>query len=74
MGGDSPSTLIREFVRRGHRARIVSVYLTCGRKEWIGEQFSEDFILELELTENTDVCERGNTTALPSAVRCFKRP
>jgi len=60
MGGDSPSTLIREFVRRGHRARIVSVYLTCGRKEWIGKQFSEDLIVELERTENTDVCgERG---------------
>jgi len=60
LWGDSPSRLIREFVRRGHRARVVSVYLTCGRREWIGKEFSEDFILELEGTENTDVCgERG---------------
>jgi uncharacterized protein (TIGR00290 family) len=60
LWGEPPSALIREFVRRGHRARIVSVYLTCGRKEWIGKEFSEDLILELERTENTDVCgERG---------------
>ncbi len=60
LWGDAPSNLAREFVRRGHRARIVSVYLTCGRREWIGKEFSDDLIRELESTENTDVCgERG---------------
>src|ERR1051326_2144181 len=60
LWGDAPSTLIREFVSRGHRARIVSVNLACGRREWIGKEFSEDLILELERTENVDVCgERG---------------
>src|SRR3984957_17416117 len=47
LWGDPPSALIREFVDRGHRARIVSVYLTCGRREWIGKEFSEDLIIEL---------------------------
>ena len=60
LWGDSPSTLIREFVDRGHRARIVSVFLTCGRREWIGKEFSNELILELEGAGNIDVCgERG---------------
>lgn len=60
LWGNSPSSLIREFVRRGHQARVVSVYLTCGRREWLGRDFSEEFIDELEHCENTDVCgERG---------------
>ncbi len=60
LWGSSPSSLLREFVSRGHRARIVSVYLTCGRREWLGREFSQDFIVELENCGNTDVCgERG---------------
>jgi diphthine-ammonia ligase len=60
LWGSSPSSLIREFVERGHQARVVSVYLTCGRKEWLGRDFSQDFIAELERCENVDVCgERG---------------
>ena len=65
LWGDSPSTLIREFVNRGHRARIVTVYLTCGRREWIGREFSDDLIVELERAENTDVCgERGGVLSV----------
>jgi uncharacterized protein (TIGR00290 family) len=75
LWGDSPSTLIREFVRRGHRARIVSVYLTCGRKEWLGREFSEDLILELERTENTDVCgERGEYHSFAFGGPLFQTP
>ncbi len=73
--GDSPSSLIREFVRRGHRARIVRVYLTCGRREWIGKEFSEDFILELEGTESTDVCgERGEYHSFAFGGPLFRVP
>ena len=75
LWGDSPSTLIRDFVRRGHRARIVSVYLTCGRKEWLGREFSEDLILELERTENTDVCgERGEYHSFAFGGPLFQTP
>jgi len=56
LWGCSPSSLLREFVDRGHQARIVSVYLTCGRREWLGRDISEGFVAELEQTENIDVC------------------
>ncbi len=60
LWGCSPSSLVREFVGRGHQARVVSVFLTCGRREWLGRDFSEEFIGELENCENVDVCgERG---------------
>lgn len=61
LWGDPPATLIREFVARGHRSRIVSVYTTCGGKpEWLGQDFTPDLIEELERTPNIDVCgERG---------------
>jgi uncharacterized protein (TIGR00290 family) len=75
LWGESPSRLVREFVRRGHRARIVSVYLTCGRREWIGKEFSEDFIRELEGTENTDVCgERGEYHSFAFGGPLFRVP
>jgi uncharacterized protein (TIGR00290 family) len=60
LWGDPPATLIREFVALGHRARIVSVYLTCGRREWLGREFTDEFIAELEQSAGADVCgERG---------------
>ncbi len=75
LWGDSPSILIREFVRRGHRARIVSVYLTSGRREWIGKEFSEDLILKLEGTENIDVCgERGEYHSFAFGGPLFRAP
>ncbi len=75
LWGGRPSSLIREFIHRGHRARIVSVFLTCGRKEWIGREFSEDFILELERAESTDVCgERGEYHSFAFAGPLFETP
>ena len=60
LWGDAPAKLVREFVQRGHRSRIVSVYLTCGRREWLGREFTTELIEELERTPNVDVCgERG---------------
>ena len=75
LWGDSPSALIREFVDRGHQARIVSVYLTCGRREWIGKDFSKDLILELERAGNVDVCgERGEYHSFAFGGPLFKNP
>ncbi len=71
----SPSALIREFVGRGHQARVVSVYLTCGRPEWLGRDFSEDFIAELENCENVDVCgERGEYHSFAFGGPLFQTP
>jgi uncharacterized protein (TIGR00290 family) len=47
--GEPPGKLVREFVERGHRSRIVSVYLEAGGKpEWLGRDITTDFIEEVE--------------------------
>jgi diphthine-ammonia ligase len=75
LWGSSPSSLLREFVERGHQARVVSVYLTCGRKEWLGRDFSQDFIAELERCENVDVCgERGEYHSFAFSGPLFHAP
>ncbi len=75
LWGCTPSSLIREFVGRGHQALVVSVYLTCGRREWLGRDFSEDFILELENCENVDVCgERGEYHSFAFGGPLFRSP
>jgi len=57
LWGEPPIHLIREFVARGHRSRIVSVYPEYGgRPEWLGQDFSPAFINELEQTPGIDVC------------------
>ena len=49
LWGEAPGKLVREFVERGHRSRIVSVYLTSGgKREWLGRDITTDFIEELE--------------------------
>jgi uncharacterized protein (TIGR00290 family) len=75
LWGSSPSSLLREFVERGHQARVVSVYLTCGRKEWLGRDFSQDFIAELERCKNVDVCgERGEYHSFAFSGPLFHAP
>lgn len=75
LWGSSPSALVREFVGRGHRARVVSVYLTCGRREWLGRDFTPDFIAELEKCENVDVCgERGEYHSFAFGGPLFQAP
>jgi diphthine-ammonia ligase len=75
LWGCPPSSLVREFIDRGHQARIVSVYLTCGRREWIGRDISEGFVAELEQIENVDVCgERGEYHSFAFAGPAFRTP
>ncbi|HJY86484.1 MAG TPA: diphthine--ammonia ligase [Candidatus Acidoferrales bacterium] len=75
LWGGSPSSLAREFVERGHQARVVSVYLACGRKEWLGRDFSEDFIEELKRSENVDICgERGEYHSFAFSGPLFHAP
>jgi uncharacterized protein (TIGR00290 family) len=75
LWGCSPSSLVREFVDRGHQARIVSVFLTCGRREWLGRDISQGFVAELEQTENIDVCgERGEYHSFAFDGPMFRMP
>ena len=60
LWGCPPAELIREFVSRGHRSRIVSVNCELGRREWLGREFSDELIAEIESLPAADVCgERG---------------
>lgn len=59
LWGEPPGALVREFVRRGHRARIVSVDLTQGRREWLGLEITEALVAHLE-EAGVDPCgEKG---------------
>jgi uncharacterized protein (TIGR00290 family) len=60
LWGSAPRTLIDEFVERGHRARIISVNLQYGRREWLGREFTKAFVAELAGLPEIDICgERG---------------
>ena len=75
LWGDLPSDLIREFVECGHRARIVSINPALGRLEWLGRDFSQEMILELERASDTDVCgERGEYHSFAWGGPLFRNP
>ena len=51
------------------------MYLTCGRREWLGRDFSAEFIAELENCENVDVCgERGEYHSFAYGGPLFQTP
>jgi len=75
LWGCEPASLLREFIARGHLARIVSVNLACGRREWIGRDFSEAFAAELERTPGVDACgERGEYHSFAYGGPLFRKP
>lgn len=75
LWGCAPPVLIREFVCRGHQSRIVSVNLASGRREWLGREFSNDLIAELEQVGNADVCgERGEYHSFAFGGPMFQAP
>ncbi|HET9015707.1 MAG TPA: diphthine--ammonia ligase [Thermomicrobiaceae bacterium] len=59
LWGDAPSDLLREFVARGHVARIVSVNLALGRAEWLGRAFDADLIEAIGASDVDPCGERG---------------
>jgi diphthine-ammonia ligase len=60
LWGSPPEALISEFIGRGHRARVVSVFLKHGKREWLGQEFTEKFAAELSAEPEVDICgERG---------------
>lgn len=75
LWGFAPGTLVREFVDRGHRSRIVSVNLSFGRREWLGREIAGDFVAELEQLQGVDVCgERGEYHSFAFGGPLFREP
>jgi uncharacterized protein (TIGR00290 family) len=71
---EAPEALVREFVARGHRSRIVSVYLACGRPEWLGRDIDASFIEQVEAAPGVDVCgERGEYHSFAFGGPLFRR-
>jgi diphthine-ammonia ligase len=73
LWGDDPVELVEEFIARGHRARITSVYLDHGgRSEWLGREFTLEFLRELDAAAGVDACgERGEYHSLSFAGPLF---
>jgi uncharacterized protein (TIGR00290 family) len=75
LWGAPPALLVREFVERGHRARIVSVNLGSGRPEWLSRVFDAGLIAELEAAAPADVCgERGEYHSFSFGGPLFRHP
>src|SRR5689334_16876111 len=55
LWGFQPGALVREFIARGHRSRIVSVNLSLGRREWLGREIDNDFVAEMEQLPAVDI-------------------
>jgi uncharacterized protein (TIGR00290 family) len=60
LWGTAPAAVLDEFVARGYRARIVSVNLELGRREWLGRELDQELVAELKATPGIDLAgERG---------------
>lgn len=59
LWGEPPGKLVREFVARGLRSVICSVDLKQGKREWLGREFDEGLIGDIE-AHGADACgEKG---------------
>lgn len=56
LWGESPADLLEEFVRRGHRAIVVSVDLQAGRRGWLGRELNGEMIEEIRSQDSVDPC------------------
>lgn len=75
LWGEPPGALVREFVRRGHRARIVSVDLKQGRREWLGRELDDALVAEIESVPGVDACgEKGEYHSFAFGGPLFARP
>lgn len=74
LWGSAPRVLIEEFVGRGHRARIVSVFLQHARRTWLGREFTAEFVAELAADPAIDICgERGEYHSFAFGGPLFRR-
>lgn len=75
LWGEPPGALVREFVRCGHRARIVSVDLSQGRREWLGRDLDDTLVAEIEGVPSVDPCgEKGEYHSFAFGGPLFARP
>ena len=74
LWGEPPGLLVREFVERGYRSVICSVDMKQGKREWLGREFDEPLILEIE-AHGADACgEKGEYHSFAFAGPLFREP
>lgn len=56
LWGEEPGDLVLEFVRRRHRALIVSLNREVGPQDWLGRELSEELVGEIRQHESVDPC------------------
>lgn len=59
LWGQNPADLAREFLVRGHRTLIVSVSLSLGDPEWLGEELTVTRVRGLVASDSDPAGERG---------------
>ena len=57
---DDRETLLRDFIRAGFRAIVVSIRADRLNERWLGREIDEDFIQEVKALKDIDLCgEKG---------------
>jgi uncharacterized protein (TIGR00290 family) len=75
LWGTTTGAVLDEFVARGYRARIVSVNLELGRREWLGRELDQELVDELKATPGIDLAgERGEYHSFVYDGPLFRRP
>lgn len=75
LWGEDPAELVRRFIARGWRTRIVAVNLELGRREWLGRELDDPFAAELAALPGVDPAgEQGEYHTFVFDGPRFERP
>lgn len=75
LWGDAPFDLVREFVDRGYRARLVSIDLARTPRDWLGRWIDAAFLADLAVHPEIDPCgERGEYHTFVESGPLFRQP
>jgi diphthamide synthase (EF-2-diphthine--ammonia ligase) len=67
--------LLAEFIRRRHRAVVVSVDSRLGRRDWLGRELNDDLFEEIRSHDSVDACgEHGEYHTFVFAGPLLSRP
>lgn len=75
LWGQEPTSVLEEFVDRGFRAVITSVWLKLLGRQYLGRQIDRPFIADICRLDAVDPCgEKGEYHSLVYDGPCFKKP
>jgi uncharacterized protein (TIGR00290 family) len=75
LWGETGEDVVRDFIGRGHRARVASIDLTRTPRHWLGRPIDEDFLADLGAHPELDACgERGEYHTFVEDSPLFRHP